>query len=114
MTSSVADPEEMSPHLNLHENSGGFGGDGTLVNHSGDLIPNAVGGGAGVRVPGELSEENSSSLDESVTQDSARLEACLTQLRAVVGEHVSRDRLVLHVLAADYDVNRALNFFYSS
>ena len=114
MTSSVADAEDMASHLHLSENPGGFGGDGTLVKHSSDLPPNAVGSVAGVRVAGELSEENSSSLDESLTQDSARLEACLTQLRAVVGEHVSRDRLVLHVLAADYDVNRALNFFYSS
>ncbi|KAK7007296.1 hypothetical protein SK128_003274 [Halocaridina rubra] len=43
-----------------------------------------------------------------------RLEAVVQQLREVVGQHVPRASLVQITLAADYDLNRALNFFYSS
>lgn len=59
-----------------------------------------------------VSVSNSSSL-EDVPQDTARLEACLSQLRDVIGEGASRQELVELALAADYDLNRALNFFYS-
>jgi len=61
----------------------------------------------------ELSD--SSSLEElPLTQDSARLEACVAQLRDIVGEEVKQEELVRISLAADYDANRALNFFYAS
>lgn len=48
--------------------------------------------------------------------DAARLEACLRQLRLVLGEETtaSRQKLVQVALAADFDLNRALNFYYSS
>ncbi|XP_075220250.1 uncharacterized protein LOC142323850 isoform X2 [Lycorma delicatula] len=59
-----------------------------------------------------VSVSNSSSM-EDVPQDSARLEACLSQLRDVIGEGASRQELIELALAADYDLNRALNFFYS-
>lgn len=66
-----------------------------------------------------LSNSHSSvSLDndsDELPQDAARLEACLSQLRDVIGEDVAtRQQLVQVALAADYDLNRALNFFYSS
>ncbi|KAH7943682.1 hypothetical protein HPB52_009887 [Rhipicephalus sanguineus] len=48
-----------------------------------------------------------------LTQDSAQLEVCVEQLRDVVGEAVPREALVQVSLAADYDVNRALNFFFA-
>lgn len=54
------------------------------------------------------------SLEElPLTQDSAQLEVCVEQLRDVVGEAVPREALVQVSLAADYDVNRALNFFFA-
>lgn len=67
----------------------------------------------------QLSNSHSSvSLDkdsDELPQDAARLEACLSQLRDVIGEDVAtRQQLVQVALAADYDLNRALNFFYSS
>ncbi|KAK7869304.1 hypothetical protein R5R35_012870 [Gryllus longicercus] len=63
----------------------------------------------------EVEASDSSSLEElPLTQDSARLESCLVQLRDIVGESVSRDQLVQIALAADYDINRAANFYYSS
>lgn len=48
--------------------------------------------------------------------DAARLETCLRQLRLVLGEETtaSRQKLVQVALAADFDLNRALNFYYSS
>ncbi|XP_015924339.2 uncharacterized protein [Parasteatoda tepidariorum] len=55
---------------------------------------------------------DSSSLEE-LTHDSALLEACVAQLRDIVGESVPREELVRVGLAADYDVNRALNFYFS-
>ncbi|XP_067013462.1 uncharacterized protein [Anabrus simplex] len=63
----------------------------------------------------EVEASDSSSLEElPLTQDSARLESCLVQLRDIVGEQVSREQLVQIALAADYDINRAANFYYSS
>ena len=47
-------------------------------------------------------------------EDSARLEGCIQSLRDIVGDGVPREELVRVCLAADYDVNRALNFFFSS
>uniref|UniRef100_T1JPJ0 BTB domain-containing protein n=1 Tax=Strigamia maritima TaxID=126957 RepID=T1JPJ0_STRMM len=58
---------------------------------------------------------DSSSLEElPLTQDSTRLEACIAQLRDIVGSDVKHEELVRISLAADYDANRALNFFYAS
>ncbi|GFY36985.1 BTB domain-containing protein [Trichonephila inaurata madagascariensis] len=62
---------------------------------------------------GEQASDSSSLEDLPLTQDSAQLEACVAQLRDIVGESVPRDELVRVSLAADYDVNRALNFFFS-
>ncbi|KAG1683579.1 Speckle-type POZ protein-like [Nymphon striatum] len=47
-------------------------------------------------------------------QNADRLEECVSNLREVVGESVSREGLIQLCLAADYDINRALNFFFSS
>ncbi|RZF40536.1 hypothetical protein LSTR_LSTR000415 [Laodelphax striatellus] len=51
---------------------------------------------------------------QDVPHDSARLEACLTELTGVIGNLATRTELVQLALAADYDLNRALNFFFSS
>ncbi|XP_074647658.1 uncharacterized protein LOC141903440 isoform X2 [Tubulanus polymorphus] len=58
---------------------------------------------------------SSSSSDEAgFMEDSTRLETCISALRDIVGDDVPRDELVNIALAADYDTNRALNFFFSS
>ncbi|GLV35944.1 uncharacterized protein CBL_09838 [Carabus blaptoides fortunei] len=49
-----------------------------------------------------------------ILQDTARIETCLAQLRNVLGDEAPRDRLVQFLLAADYDINRAINFYYTS
>ncbi|XP_035226622.1 uncharacterized protein LOC118198952 [Stegodyphus dumicola] len=62
---------------------------------------------------GEQASDCSSLEDLPLTHDSAQLEACVAQLRDIVGETVAREELIRVSLAADYDVNRALNFFFS-
>ncbi|KAL5019275.1 hypothetical protein ScPMuIL_004997 [Solemya velum] len=57
---------------------------------------------------------SSSSDDLPCVEDSVQLEACLDALRHIVGDSVPRGELVRVALAADYDINRALNFFFSS
>jgi hypothetical protein len=47
-------------------------------------------------------------------EDTARLESCVRELTDIVGDTISRDELIRVVLAADYDVNRALNFIFTS
>lgn len=42
-----------------------------------------------------------------------RVDECIRRLRAIVGEDVSRDCLRDVLLAADFDLNRALNFFFA-
>ncbi|KAK4876099.1 hypothetical protein RN001_012521 [Aquatica leii] len=57
---------------------------------------------------------NSSSLEElPLSHDTARLENSLTQLRDIVGDTAPREKLIQVVLAADYDLCRAVNYFYS-
>ncbi len=48
-----------------------------------------------------------------LTLDSAQLDACVSQLRDVLGPLIHQDQLVRVALAADYNVNRALNFFFN-
>ncbi|XP_046685129.1 uncharacterized protein LOC124370870 [Homalodisca vitripennis] len=63
----------------------------------------------------QLSQCDAEGEGEVSGQDSARLEACLRALRDVIGEEAaSRQQLVQVALAADFDLNRALNFYYSS
>lgn len=62
---------------------------------------------------GDAASDSSSLEDLPLTQDSAQLEACVAQLRDIVGHSVPREELVRISLAADYDINRALNFFFS-
>ena len=47
-------------------------------------------------------------------EDLEQLEQCVCELRAVLGEEPSREQLVQIARAADYDANRALNFFFAS
>lgn len=46
--------------------------------------------------------------------DRARFSPCLAHLRDVLGPHVPLDLLNRITLAADYDPNRAINFYYCS
>ncbi len=46
-----------------------------------------------------------------VTAD-LQLEECVSNLREVLGPLIEHDQLVQVALAADYNVNRALNFFF--
>ncbi|XP_064635771.1 uncharacterized protein LOC135492948 isoform X2 [Lineus longissimus] len=62
----------------------------------------------------ERDPSSSSSEELPFMEDSVRLEGCLSALRDIVGDTVPREELVRVALAADYDVNRALNFFFSS
>ncbi|XP_042226007.1 uncharacterized protein LOC121869013 [Homarus americanus] len=52
--------------------------------------------------------------EQSVESSNSRVESVVQQLREIVGQQVPRSRLVQITLAADYDVNRALNFFFAS
>lgn len=47
-----------------------------------------------------------------LTHDSSRLEHCVGQLRDILGPLIAQENLVRVALAADYDVNRALNHFF--
>jgi hypothetical protein len=58
--------------------------------------------------------DSSRQVSEGLLPDGSRLHSCLEQLQDIVGPALSRERLVQVVLAADFDVNRALNFIYSS
>lgn len=65
----------------------------------------------------QSSESGASSEDEEELQlesDAAVWEAALGDLRAVVGAEVSNDVLRDLLLAADMDINRAVNFFFNS
>lgn len=63
----------------------------------------------------ENEPSDSSSLEDlPLTQDSTQLEACIVQLREILGDGVPQEELVRVSLAADYDINRALNFFFSA
>ncbi len=48
-----------------------------------------------------------------LTHDSSQLETCVAQLRDVLGPLIDETQLVQVALAADYNVNRALNFFFN-
>ncbi|KAK3802051.1 hypothetical protein RRG08_064644 [Elysia crispata] len=62
-----------------------------------------------------LEISSSSSSDElTFMGDAAQLNSCIDELAIIVGDDVPREELVRIALAADYDVNRALNFFYST
>jgi hypothetical protein len=59
-------------------------------------------------------QESARQISEGLLPDGSRLHACLEQLQDIVGPGMPRERLVQVVLAADFDVNRALNFIFSS
>ncbi|XP_070579796.1 uncharacterized protein [Ptychodera flava] len=70
---------------------------------------------AGETQGGNFDEDsNSSEIDLAMTENSEELDTCIMQLRDIVGDEVPREELVRVSLAADYDVNRALNFFFST
>lgn len=47
------------------------------------------------------------------TPQSVVFQQALAELRSIVGEEASEDALKEYLLAADMDVNRALNFYFS-
>ena len=57
---------------------------------------------------------SSSSSDElHFLEDPARLEGCIEALRNILGD-LPRDDLANIALAADYDINRAVNFYFTN
>ncbi|XP_063445642.1 uncharacterized protein LOC134725615 [Mytilus trossulus] len=60
------------------------------------------------------SSSTTSSVSDLRIEDPARLEACVHQMKEIVGDDVSDEDLMLHVISADYDVSRAINFYFSS
>ncbi|CAL4114149.1 unnamed protein product, partial [Meganyctiphanes norvegica] len=50
----------------------------------------------------------------SSSSNSEAVETVVQQLREVLGDHVPRSTLLQITLAADYDLNRALNFFFAN
>lgn len=56
----------------------------------------------------------SSSSDEALpTHNSIQLQECIDSLREIVGADVPREELLRISLAADCDLNRAINFFFA-
>ncbi|KAK9873149.1 hypothetical protein WA026_021382 [Henosepilachna vigintioctopunctata] len=49
----------------------------------------------------------------SVQHDLNRLERCISQIRYVIGDDATREQLVQVILAADFDLCRAINYYYS-
>ena len=67
--------------------------------------------------PAQGAQELSSSMsseDLHLMENEEMLSSCLAALRDIVGEAVPREELVRVALAADYDVNRAVNYFFFS
>ncbi|KAJ1530441.1 hypothetical protein ONE63_005346 [Megalurothrips usitatus] len=63
--------------------------------------------------PCQATHSISDSLEElPLTQDASRLERCIQDLFDIVGEGASRHELAQIAMAADYDINRAVNFYY--
>ncbi|KAG5890631.1 hypothetical protein JTB14_020335 [Gonioctena quinquepunctata] len=62
----------------------------------------------------EPNHSNNSSLEDlDIDQNSSRMDTCISQLRDIVGEVAPRDILVQVILAADFDLQRAVNFYYA-
>ncbi|KAI8796654.1 CAunnamed protein product [Biomphalaria glabrata] len=57
---------------------------------------------------------SSSSEDLPFVEDASRLESCIQDLMVILGDSTPREELTRIALAADYDINRALNFFFAS
>ncbi|XP_072029575.1 uncharacterized protein [Amphiura filiformis] len=64
------------------------------------------------------SESDSDSSGEEVpnplVEDHEQLHTCINQLKEILGDEVPREELERLSRAADFDVNRALNFFFAS
>ncbi|XP_059480539.1 uncharacterized protein LOC132199661 [Neocloeon triangulifer] len=58
-------------------------------------------------------EESARQISEGLLPNGSRLNNCLEQLQDIVGPVIPRERLIQVVLAADFNVNRALNFIFS-
>lgn len=53
--------------------------------------------------------------DEEFDESYAQIRhGCITELRTILGDEISSDELERIAIAADFDVNRALNFYFSS
>uniref|UniRef100_A0A0K2TSK0 BTB domain-containing protein n=2 Tax=Lepeophtheirus salmonis TaxID=72036 RepID=A0A0K2TSK0_LEPSM len=62
----------------------------------------------------EREDDNDSLMSSHLIHDSNQLEMCIGQLQDVLGPLVPQEELVRVALMADYDVNRALNYFFST
>ena len=58
--------------------------------------------------------DDDSSADNQLDLLDPPVEAALAQLRAILGDEPSEDELRAMLLAADNDVNRAINFFFGT
>ncbi|XP_044754508.1 uncharacterized protein LOC123313618 [Coccinella septempunctata] len=56
---------------------------------------------------------NHASDADAVLQDRNRLERCISEIRDVIGEEAPREQLIQVILAADYDLCRAINYYYA-
>ncbi|KAJ8913824.1 hypothetical protein NQ315_003733 [Exocentrus adspersus] len=61
----------------------------------------------------DRNRSNNSSLEDlRLQQSSSQMERCINQLREIVSEATPREVLVQIILAADYDLRRAVNYYY--
>lgn len=51
--------------------------------------------------------------DLRLPQNTTRLDSCIIQLRDIVGDSAPRELLIQVILAADYDLCRAVNYYYA-
>ncbi|KAJ8954724.1 hypothetical protein NQ318_011417 [Aromia moschata] len=51
--------------------------------------------------------------DLRLEQNSSRMDTCLVQMRDIVGDSAPREVLVRVLLAADFDLRRAVNYYYA-
>lgn len=52
--------------------------------------------------------------EEGSQEDGDRLSECVSQMRDILGEDPAHDKLVQIILAADYDISRAINYYYGN
>lgn len=60
-----------------------------------------------------MSSSNPSLENLAISHDTVRLDNCMEQLKEILGDEEPRDKLVQVILAADYDLCRAIHYFYT-
>ncbi|ELU06536.1 hypothetical protein CAPTEDRAFT_219008 [Capitella teleta] len=69
-----------------------------------------------VQASPQSTDSTSSSFLEDLhyVEDATNIEICLTELRGILGDEVPHEMLLRVASAADYQVNRAVNYYFSS